>query len=317
MGTRRTWRRHIASDEILETGTLTTQRANSRISAFERDKGEVLVAILRNPTDFQIAQQHRWYRIPARSVQKWLRKRWPPDWIAFYHPKAFGDSAFAIHYFARVLDVRRATRATLFPQEPRGPKSDVVYFQVLLDKLERLPRPIKSRRYRRIVFIQTTWKKLIAASEINDLYDESPLEDLLYAELKRIRVPAERQEHVAIGNHEYFLDFALHCVDGDLNIETDGDFWHANPQRAPLDNLRDNDIETAGWRLLRFNGTQVREEMEEYCLPTIARSINNLGGIVQDEHAVPRRFEVSDGDAYQTDFFDEPCSRKDKGERQK
>ena len=273
--------------------------------ASARDKNEVLVAILRDPADFQIAWERHWYRIPVTSVQKWLRKRWPPDWIAFYHPKIFGESAFGIHYYARVLDVRHVTWATLFPEEPAGPKSDIVYCQVLLDKLEPLPRPISSRRRRRIVFIPTTWKKLIAAAEVNDLYDESPLEDLLYAEFTRIRMPVERQEYVKISGREYFLDFAVYCVNGELNIETDGDLWHANPQRAPLDNLRDNDLETAGWRLLRFNGAQVREEMAEYCLPTITQSVNNLGGIAEDDRAIPRRFQIADGGAYQADLFDE------------
>jgi very-short-patch-repair endonuclease len=273
--------------------------------ASARDEGEVLVAILRDPADFQIACERHWYRIPIASVRKWLRKRWPPDWIAFYHPRIFGESAFSIHYYARVLDVRQVTRATLFPEEAAGPKSDIVYCQVVLDKLERLPRPIASRRRRRIVFIPTTWKKLIAAAEVNDLYDESPLEDLLYAEFTRIRMPVERQEYVKISDREYFLDFAVYCVNGELNIEADGDLWHANPGRAPLDNLRDNDLETAGWRLLRFNGAQVREEMAEYCLPTITQSVNNLGGIAEDGRAIPRRFQIADGGAYQADLFDE------------
>ena len=285
--------------------TTKTQRKNGGTHTSAQNKGEVLVAILRDPADFQIAWERHWYRIPVTSVQKWLRKRWPPDWIAFYQPKVFGESAFGIDYYARVLGVRQMTRATLFPEEAEGSKSDIVYCQVLLDKLERLPHPIASRRHRRIVFIQTTWKKLIAATEINDLYDESPLEDLLYAEFTRLRMPVERQEYVKISDREYFLDFALYCVNGELNIEADGDLWHANPRRAPLDNLRDNDLETTGWRLLRFNGAQVREDMAEYCLPTITQSVNNLGGIAEDDGALPRRFQIVDGGTYQEDLFDE------------
>ena len=284
---------------------MSKRRGSSGKRTAARDKGEVLIAILRDPADFQIASERHWYRIPVPSAEKWLRRRWPPEWIAFYHPKIFGDSSFGIYYYARVLEVRRATRTELFPEEPEGPKSENLYFQILLDKLERLPRPIMSRRRRRIVFIPTTWKKLTGADEINDLYDESPLEDLLYTEFKRMRMPVERQEYVKISDREYFLDFAVYCANGQLNVEADGDQWHANPQRAPLDNLRDNDLETTGWRLLRFNGMQVREEMAEYCLPTISKSVNGLGGIAENGPNMPRRFQIADGSAYQADFFDE------------
>jgi hypothetical protein len=46
--------------------------------------GEVLVAIVNNKRDFAIIQNQNWYRIPVSSVKKWLIKRWPPQWVAFY-----------------------------------------------------------------------------------------------------------------------------------------------------------------------------------------------------------------------------------------
>ncbi len=51
------------------------------------------------------------------------------------------------------------------------------YYQLLLGNLQPLPKPILSRRLRRITFIPTTRKKFKTAIEINDLWDESPLED--------------------------------------------------------------------------------------------------------------------------------------------
>ena len=38
-----------------------------------------------------------------------------------------------------------------------------------------------------------------------------------------------------------------------LAASTNGDVWHANPERAVQDNLRDNDLETVGWKVLRFS----------------------------------------------------------------
>jgi hypothetical protein len=74
------------------------------------------------------------------------------------------------------------------------------HYQPILGPLRRLPRPILSRRWRRIVFISTTRNKFMNAVEINDLYDESPLEDQLWAALKRLEIRAERQLFVeAVG----------------------------------------------------------------------------------------------------------------------
>src|SRR5437868_1559859 len=82
---------------------------------------QLLVAILNHPRDLAIAREAHWYRIPAARVEKWLARRWPPQWLAFYQTKVFGSEAFRINYYARVLEVRRAMRVQLFPNEPRGP----------------------------------------------------------------------------------------------------------------------------------------------------------------------------------------------------
>ena len=254
-------------------------------------QGEVLVAILNNLGDFDIAREQHWYRIPIASVEKWLKHRWPPRQLAFYQTKVFGDGAYAVNYYAQVLGIREVYRWQLFLDCPRDEKSEKRYYKVILGPLRRLPRPIYSRRRRRIIFIPTTWRKFAEAVELNDLYDESDLEDLLWAELKRLGISAERQELVQVKERTYVLDFAVYCAAGRLDVETDGDAWHANPQRAAQDMLRDNDLETAGWRVFRFNGRQVREEMSQYCLPTIAENVNRLGGL-DEGGLVPRRVDL-------------------------
>ncbi len=269
-------------------------------------RGEVLVAILNNLLDFAVARDQHWYRIPVGSAHKWLKGRWPPQWLAFYQTKIFGSEAFAVNYYARVLDVRQVRRWQLFPDQPHDEKGRRRYYQLILEPLRRLPKPILSRRWRRIVFIPTTWQKFSSAGEINDLYDESPLEDYLWAELKRLQISAERQEFVPVKDRSYALDFAIYCTSGKIDVETDGDTWHADPERIPLDNLRDNDLETTGWRVLRFNTTHIREKMAEYCLPTIVENINRLDGVDEKERLVPRRINLDGPDgAYQLGLFDD------------
>jgi very-short-patch-repair endonuclease len=148
--------------------------------------------------------------------------------------------------------------------------------------LQRLQHPIFSRRLRRISFIPTTGHKFVNAVEINELYSGKHLEDRLWAELKRRGIEAERQAFVYVKRKPYELDFAIYCANGQINVETDGDRWHTNPKRAAKDNLRNNALETEGWRILRFNTHQIQEEMAAYCVPTILENISKLGGINAD-----------------------------------
>ena len=118
------------------------------------------------------------------------------------------DRRYSVRYFADVLDISHVGRRELFPNEPDGRKSGRNYYRLSLGPLQLLPAPIFSRRARRIIFIPSTWDKFTAALEINDLYHGSPLEDRLWAALKQRNIPAEREEYLTAGEHNYALDFA-------------------------------------------------------------------------------------------------------------
>jgi very-short-patch-repair endonuclease len=251
-------------------------------------RGEVLVAIISTQSDMDIARNQHWYRIPVPSVERRLKDCWPPERLAFYQTKEFGKEAYAVNYSARVLEVRQVSRRELFPNELMDEHTNRRYYRLSLSPLERLHHPILSRRWRRIIFIPTTLEKFARATEINDLYHESPLEDRLWAELKRRTINAERQEYIEIEKHDYALDFAIYCENGKIAVETDGDHWHTERSRAAADNVRDNDLETAGWSLLRFNTLQINEQLESYCVPKIAEKIKGLGGLAGQRRPRPK-----------------------------
>ncbi len=140
-----------------------------------------------------------------------------------------------------------------------------------------------------MLFIPTTWQKFERASQLNDLFDESPLEDTLWHSLKSLEILAERQWQLHAETRELFLDFAVFCNRGYLDIETDGDTWHLQKERVRRDNARNNALARMGWQVLRFNGQQIREEIAEYCIPEIQKTINTLGGLSEDG-LVPRVF---------------------------
>lgn len=268
------------------------------------NRGAVLVAIINNKLDFNTAYTQHWYRIPVSNAKNLLKNRWPPQWLAFYQTKIFGQEAYSVNYYAKVLTIREMSRQQLFPDEPLNPKSNRQYYQLHLTPLQKLPRPIFSRRLRRIVFIPTTEEKFFNALEINDLYDESPLEDKLWAELKRLQIQAERQELVKLNHRNYMLDFAIHCAKGKIDVETDGDKYHANTEVSPKDNLRNNNLTAAGWHILRFTTKQIQEEMVAYCLPEIVKTIHRLGG-VEEGGLLPRQIDLNAPEgSHQLGLFD-------------
>ena len=139
---------------------------------------------------------------------------------------------------------------------------------------------------------------------INDLYDDSPLEDRLWAAMKRHNIPAERQLFTTVKQKIYALDFAVFCDRANIDVETDGDSWHANPEKAGQDNVRDNGLEAVGWKVLRFNTRQIRKQTESYCIQNITETINNLGGVAEGK-LVPRQIDLDADGAYQKGLFDD------------
>jgi very-short-patch-repair endonuclease len=262
------------------------------------ESGEVLVAILKELSDFAILREQGWYRIPVRTAPR----RWPPKWLAFYQPQVFGTDAYKIRYYGEVSNIRTVERKDLFPNEFASELSNRKYYQLELKSLEERPEPLTSLRARRLVFVPTTWEKFVLAEQVNDLFDDSPLEDRLWAEFKRMQMRAERQWRLQLKQIYYQLDFALFCNQGQIDIETDGDTWHARRERIPLDNQRDNDIQSAGWHVLRFNGQQIREQAKSYCISKIEEMVNQLSGLKEDKH-VPRTFYPETG-AQQFSLFE-------------
>jgi len=80
---------------------------------------EVLVAILNHPRDLAAARESTLVPNPCLRRPKMADRRWPAKMARLLPNQDFGTEAFAINYYAEVIDVRQATRSELFPDEPR------------------------------------------------------------------------------------------------------------------------------------------------------------------------------------------------------
>lgn len=234
----------------------------------------VLVVILNNTRDFERARDEHWYRIPVKTAPK----RWESEYLAFYQTKIFGDKKWAVHYFAPVRDYQILRRIELLPEDKDHPRAQQRYFKVQLEPLQLLGFPIVSKRWRRIVFIPTTWTKFNTALEVNDLFDDSPLEDKLWLELKKEKIEAERQFYVGNQRTHFYLDFAIFCRNGLINIECDGDRWHSHQEIIPRDNARNNFLTSKGWQVLRFSSQDLNNNMPQ-TIATIRDAIHHCQGI--------------------------------------
>jgi hypothetical protein len=125
----------------------------------------VLVAIVNNPRDLEIARVLGWYRIPLATTPKTVRV----DWVAFYQTASFGDERWSIRYFAQVRGFELVRREELLRDELDHPRAKEPYFKLQLGPLEVLPKPIPSQRWRRFTFLYSTGDRLLNARDLKDL----------------------------------------------------------------------------------------------------------------------------------------------------
>jgi len=257
----------------------------------------VLVAIIKDRRDFEIARNEHWYRIPRKTAPEKVKA----DFLAFYQPKVFGDEKWAINYYAETRRYDIIKRAELLPDEKYHKRANDDYYKIEIDELQRLEKPIISRKLRRVTFIPTTYEKFTKAEEINDLFNESPLEDKLWYAFKEEQIEAERQEEVRDRRGNYRLDFAIYCRDGKIDVECNGDKWHAKRETIPKDNARNNFLTSRGWSVLRFSSREINGHLTN-CLDKIKKTINQYGGISSPSGA-RRLYELDDSDNPQLELF--------------
>ncbi len=199
--------------------------------------------------------------------------------MAFYFPSAFGEKLkYQVFYYATVLDIDTVKRIQLFPDEPKHPRKDEDYYQFHLGQIKELPQSIPSKRRRRFVHIPTTLQKLVTAKEINDLYDTSPLEEKMYGALKRKKINPERQVYVYLGKQTYCLDFCIFCQEANIDLECDGERYHTLREALVADRLRNNQLTSFGWHVLRFSSREIYRNLRN-CLTITERTIHTLNGL--------------------------------------
>lgn len=145
------------------------------------DTALILVALVPNPRDLEIARLLGWYRIPLRRAPKIVNV----DYLAFYQDAAFGEEhRWRIEQIAPVYGNELTTRAELLRSEPDHPRAREEYYKIQLGSLQTLPRPILAGGWRRITFFYTTGDLLAQAQTVNDLVVRSEAREILWRSLR-------------------------------------------------------------------------------------------------------------------------------------
>lgn len=252
---------------------LLTRSANVGGHSDTDDQERVLVAVVPSMRDWELARDEHWYRIPVSRAPR----RVGAEYLAFYHTSAFGELRWCIAYYAPVRQYRLARRHELFPDEPDHPRADELYYRIEIGPLVALPKPIPSVRLRRITFIATTLPRLLAASEVNDLWSRETARDRLWRALRAREIPARRDYAIKEDECAYRADLAVLCTGPSLAIEcveVSDELIGAEPdlcgRRTPVPLL-------PGWTTWRLRVSAVMGDLGTY-VELIGRYVAENGG---------------------------------------
>ncbi len=157
---------------------------------------DTIVCWLKQKNDLRILLNEGWYRIPFNKKPDNLLK---VKYLAFYQSYDFGKDKCITKHYGTIENIEIHKRIELFPKDKKHPNKNDDYYKIYMKDLNILKNPIPSKRQRRLIFINTTLQKLLSAVEINDLFNESPLEDILWIGMKENKIVAERQVNIRSG----------------------------------------------------------------------------------------------------------------------
>jgi very-short-patch-repair endonuclease len=235
------------------------------------DDAPVLVAVVNNQRDLDRARDEGWYRIPVKRAPR----RVAAEFLALYQTRAFGGEGCAVNYYAPVRRFHVLTRAELLPDEADHPRAGDSYYKIEIGPLQALPRPVPSRALRRIAFIPTTLSRLLAAREINDLWQRDDPQERLWLALREAGLLVEYRYQVSQPGGDVQVDFALFCRDGRIAVLCDD----ADDDETGLRERRPADYHLAaeGWTVLRFSRQDLEDDLPR-CAGAVIALVRKLGG---------------------------------------
>ncbi len=179
----------------------------------------ILVAVMPNAKDFEIARLLGWYRIPLRMAPKIIEV----DYLAFYQTSSFGEAhRWAVEYYAPVLGHELTTRTALLRDEVDHPRANEEYYKIQIGPVQKLSPVIPAGNWKRITFLYTLGCLVNRAKVINDLVVKSEDREILWNSLReRKRVYSQRkdEQQLPLFSEEELLSVLSLMTNGNIDLD--------------------------------------------------------------------------------------------------
>ena len=122
----------------------------SQSASQQSEQRDCLIGVVNNDTDMQRFRDERWYRIPARAMGRSLSRESLDESriLALYQTSTVHSGLpGTIELWGEIDEVQQLSRRQIVPDEPNHPAADEQYHLIRLRNIERLERPVASRRF--------------------------------------------------------------------------------------------------------------------------------------------------------------------------
>ncbi len=232
-----------------------------------KDK-KVLVGVITGSSDLSHLFSRGIYRIPIE-----FEPAQDFEIIAFYESSNIFDFKGKIQYYASVINVEYVSAKEISKRFDIKDPQHKDYLLYTLGKIMKLEKPIVNNDKMRVSFHYTTLKKIMETRTINQLFNIPAIEEMVKVMLEDLNIDYKREYILRINKDKFYrLDFAIFTNNRKIDIECDGEKWHSIKAQMEKDRVRDNDLISFDWEVIRLKEKFIINKKNE-CIELLKRKI--------------------------------------------
>jgi hypothetical protein len=230
----------------------------------QSEERDCLIAVVNSDDDIARFLNDRWYRIPMRAIGRSIGKGALDESriLALYQTSTIHSGLpSAIELWGEIDDIRQLRRREIIPEESNHPAADELYQLIRVRNVERLERPVTSRRPRRVTFIRSSGERLFHAADMNDLIIGSAFEEKLWSAIREF--DAERKYFMQAQGTVMEVDFAIFSEGRSVGIICGNEDGY-DPSTVP-----------ESWSILRFSPGRLESEFAD-CMQELMTELRQM-----------------------------------------
>ena len=131
---------------------------------------------------------------------------------------------------------------------------------------------LESVGYRMFDGVSDAWKTFCSEYNLYPIPEsvKSPIEKMFFLQARRMGIDLEPQHEVNVAGKTYRIDFVY--PGKPIAIELDGHDYHKTKEQRTADAQRERALQSMGWTVIRFTGTEIYHDAPKCVLDTIRLS---------------------------------------------